>query len=490
MKQGPPKKKKSRINNSKFKKLRGYKTTLKNKNKLKMREIPSFINIRSVLNEGRLTIPGYQRPYKWSVKNVNQLIDDILTHRDKSAYRIGTLVLHQEKDEINNKEKLNIVDGQQRTITILLIAMALQNHLSSAVKDELIKHHYELPKTKLLEILSFSHSISQYNIHENYREICRRINDFNLESTRFFFEKCEMVKVVLDDVSEAFQFFDSQNARGRDLEPHDLLKAFHLRELTSNETEQEKITLIEQWEKLKTDDLKLLFAQLLFRVRHWSKGYSARYFTKDDVDVFKGISPEDETQLPYAEMYKICHFFVEDYNKNYLHKIDKQKVNYPFQLNQVIINGKRFFEFVTYYWNVKEEMYECLKQHAKAKEIIEVLDNYDQRNRTGDKYIRNLFDCALLFYWDKFGNKEIGRVAEKLFVWAYTKRLLHHSVQLATIDNYALEYPFVFNVINHALQPREVLSLPISAVKESQIIRKELQDIIQLSQKLNFYEKQ
>jgi hypothetical protein len=29
---------------------------------------------------------------------------------------------------------------------------------------------------------------------------------------------------ALTDVSEAFQFFDSQNARGRDLESHDLLK--------------------------------------------------------------------------------------------------------------------------------------------------------------------------------------------------------------------------------------------------------------------------
>lgn len=453
-----------------------------------MIEKPNIINIGNLLLEERLTIPGYQRPYKWSVKNVNQLIDDILVHRKKSAYRIGTLVLHQEKDKLNSKEKLFIVDGQQRTITILLIAKALQNHLSDSVKDELIKHHYELPKTKLLQTLRFNHPISQYNIHQNYREIRRRINDFDLEAIRFFFEKCEVVKVVLDDVSEAFQFFDSQNARGRDLEPHDLLKAFHLRELTSDETEQEKIILIGQWEKLKTDDLKLLFAQLLFRIRHWSKGYSARYFTKDDVDVFKGISPEGDTTLPYAEMYKICHFFVEDYNNNYHRKIDKQKVDYPFQLNQVIINGKRFFEFVTHYWNVKEEMYQCLKKDDKAKEIIDVLDNYDQRYRTGDKYIRNLFDCALLFYWDKFGNKEIGRVAEKLFVWAYKKRLLQYSVQLATIDNYALEYPYVFNVIHQALQPKEVLNLPISAINENDIIRKELGGIIELTKKLNYYE--
>lgn len=453
-----------------------------------MKEQPNIINVRTLVQENRLTIPVYQRPYKWSIKNVNQLIDDILLHRKKTAYRIGTVVLHQEKEEGKEVVKLNIVDGQQRSITILLIAMAIQNHLADSIRAEMKKHHIELPKITLFETLCFSHPISQKNIHQNYREIRRRIIDFDLEAIRFFFEKCEVVKVVLDDVSEAFQFFDSQNARGKDLEPHDLLKAFHLRELTSNISEREKIELIEQWEQLKIDDLKLLFAELLFRVRHWSKGYSARYFTKNEVGVFKGISPESETPFPYAEMYKISHFFVEDYNSNYHRKIDRQKVSYPFQLNQVMINGKRFFEFVNHYWNVKEEMYQSLKQNDKAKEVMEVIDKYDQRNRTGDKYIRNLFDCALLFYWDKFGNNEIGRVAEKLFVWAYKRRLMQHSVQLASIDNYALEYPFVFNVIHQSLQPKDVLNLPISAIKADKVIRKELKSIISLIEKLNYYE--
>ncbi len=453
-----------------------------------MAEKPSIINIRSLVQENRLSIPEYQRPYKWSIKNVNQLIDDVLLHKEKSAYRIGTLVLHVEKNEDDQSEKLNIVDGQQRSITLLLVAMALQNHLPAAIKEELRKHHFELPKTQLLETLRFSNPISQNNIFQNYREIRRRIIDFDFASVRFFFEKCEVVKVVLDDVSEAFQLFDSQNARGKDLEPHDLLKAFHLREFSENISEQEKIALIEQWEQLKTDDLKSLFALLLFRVRNWAKGDSARFFTKDDVDVFKGISPESEMPFPYAEMYKISHFFVEDYNSNYHRKIDKQKVEYPFQLNQVIINGKRFFEFVNHYWNAKEEMYKCLKQDEKARNIINVLDEYKEGNRTGDKYIRNLFDCALLFYWDKFGNKEIGRVTEKLFVWAYKLRLEQHSVQLATIDNYALSFPNVFNVINQALQPNEVLNLSISAINEAKVIRKELLGIIKLTKKLNYYE--
>ena len=62
----------------------------------------------------KLVIPEYQRPYKWTAKNANQLLDDITEAKNanREIYRVGTLILHRdEKDE----HLLNIVDGQQRT---------------------------------------------------------------------------------------------------------------------------------------------------------------------------------------------------------------------------------------------------------------------------------------------------------------------------------------------------------------------------------------
>jgi uncharacterized protein with ParB-like and HNH nuclease domain len=76
---------------------------------------PKVIDIRTFLTNPDLQIPDYQRPYKWTDKHVNQLIDDILCHKDKSAYRLGTVVIHMESK--NNATAYNIVDGQQRTIT-------------------------------------------------------------------------------------------------------------------------------------------------------------------------------------------------------------------------------------------------------------------------------------------------------------------------------------------------------------------------------------
>lgn len=78
----------------------------------------------------KLVVPEYQRPYKWTAKNANQLLDDIIEAKNanRELYRVGTLILHQdEKDE----HLLNIVDGQQRTITFSLLLKALgeQNYM-------------------------------------------------------------------------------------------------------------------------------------------------------------------------------------------------------------------------------------------------------------------------------------------------------------------------------------------------------------------------
>ena len=75
------------------------------------------------------------------------------------------------------------------------------------------------------------------------------------------------MKVVIDDVSEAFQFFDSQNARGKDLEPHDLLKAYHLREMNRTSTEQERLDTVREWENMEPGKLSDLFSQYLYRIK-------------------------------------------------------------------------------------------------------------------------------------------------------------------------------------------------------------------------------
>jgi uncharacterized protein with ParB-like and HNH nuclease domain len=87
---------------------------------------PSIISVGELLLETKITFPNYQRPYKWETRHVSQLINDIITFKENPAYRLGTVVIHLE-----DNGSLNVVDGQQRTITLLLIAKAIINRIEN-----------------------------------------------------------------------------------------------------------------------------------------------------------------------------------------------------------------------------------------------------------------------------------------------------------------------------------------------------------------------
>ncbi|SFG29854.1 DUF262 domain-containing protein [Pontibacter chinhatensis] len=451
---------------------------------------PKIISVKQLLSENRLVVPYYQRPYKWSLKNVNQLIDDILLHKRQSAYRLGTLVIHKEQ-EADQPEVYNVVDGQQRTITLTLIAQAIYSYKGSELEKLSNKESTNKYKPSL-ENLKFKSSLSKNNIRGNYKEIVRRIREFDEEAIHFFYYKCQLVQVVLEDISEAFQFFDSQNSRGKDLAPHDLLKAFHLREMTSSTTESERIKSVTEWEAMDSSKLAVLFRNYLFRIRNWSKGYSARYFTKDEVDVFKGVSPVVKESFPFADLYRISHFYVEGYNNEFHRNIDRNSMSYPFQLDQVIINGKRFFEMINHY----NELVNSIKSMAETKkflspsdknaiEILETIQNYDGKDRVGDKYVRNLFNCCLVYYIDKFGTAEISRAVEKFYIWSYSLRLELYAIHLASIDNHALANPPIFKIIKEAIHPSTILNVPLSSVGKNNSTRTDA--ILNLFKKMNYY---
>ena len=77
------------------------------------------------MEDVELVVPEYQRPYKWTVRNAIQLLDDIIEAKNssKEVYRVGTLILHKDTD--HGQEVYNIVDGQQRIITFSLLLYAL-----------------------------------------------------------------------------------------------------------------------------------------------------------------------------------------------------------------------------------------------------------------------------------------------------------------------------------------------------------------------------
>lgn len=451
----------------------------------------SIYSVKALLSFNNLSLPVYQRPYKWGEKQVQQLFADLESQKNYDHYRLGTIVLHASESESQTVgegdgkkavKKLDIVDGQQRILTLLLIVKAAINRGRNdpAIKAILIEKIASKTLQEQIEArlasLVFTSQISQYNLANNFQTIQRLVNrpEFTDASLDFLLNRCEVVVFTLADITEAFQFFDAQNSRGKDLDPHDLLKAFHLRAFSKKE-EALKQHAVDDWESRESHELARLFEDYLYRTRQWIKGHSARYFTKRDVDLFKGIDLDKDRHIPLSAPLRILHHYVDHYNHQFDRQIDGAKMPFPFQLEQTIINGRRFFEMTAHYQNKLQSEIQGQKLQAvfpltdRAKEIISCLNHYNKRKRTGDGYVRMLFDCALMLFIDKFGEEALSLAIEKIFIWAYSCRLQQYAVQLATVDNYALgEHRYnQFNLFRHfheSMTIHEALSFKLENV--------------------------
>ena len=111
-----------------------------------------------------LAIPDYQRPYKWTEKNLNDLVSDLRLYRGKSAYRLGTVVFHRHRDTESQQDQMDIVDGQQRTLTLFLLVRAILLEKKDGLKRQKLKDQLNDLERVVDEFLgrqTFSSLISQ-----------------------------------------------------------------------------------------------------------------------------------------------------------------------------------------------------------------------------------------------------------------------------------------------------------------------------------------
>mgnify|MGYP002868436110 CR=1 FL=1 len=183
-----------------------------------------IVSVKDLLQEP-LRIPNYQRPYKWTTESANTLFSDMYSAFCKGLpeYRIGSVVLHFENNSFN------IVDGQQRLTTLSILL-----YVFSKCDEVIAPSEYET-MTKLLMAENTFDENSEKAIIDNYTVLTQKCREFDKETLSAFanyvLNSCTLVKIVTESEQDAFQFFDSQNSRGKALAPHDLLKSYHLREV-------------------------------------------------------------------------------------------------------------------------------------------------------------------------------------------------------------------------------------------------------------------
>jgi uncharacterized protein with ParB-like and HNH nuclease domain len=92
----------------------------------------------SEMQDRKFVIPDYQRPYKWDKEKCETLWNDIVNFADTEAkngddYFLGTIVSFKNEE---NEKNLEIIDGQQRITSLLLLLRAFYRKLEDMKEDE------------------------------------------------------------------------------------------------------------------------------------------------------------------------------------------------------------------------------------------------------------------------------------------------------------------------------------------------------------------
>ncbi|WP_160268262.1 DUF262 domain-containing protein [Bifidobacterium biavatii] len=444
-------------------------------------------DLRAVLPAGRrrLVVPDYQRPYTWTEQNVGELIDDIRAFAlDHDEYRIGTVILCDDRvsgngdvpdngsadstadDDPPAAPGIDIVDGQQRIVTFILLLAAMseldgRNPVGAGAKaaEETARYGDNL-------VLRNGSRTGRRNILDNHRTAVRLLGRFDADERsrmrKALLDKCTVTVIVVHRLDEAFQLFDSQNARGKALDPTDLLKAFHIREMERDGVSPgEEMQVVRDWESIPAEDMQRMFADCLYRIRKWSAGESVdeHGFTANEIDMFKGIRlSEDHAGDNWAKVFLYAKSLVDEdaLLRGALARSGvAERLAFPYQINQPMINGRSFFEFARHYYDLCRRL-RILGVSAKDDEgdgeqngdrslsrdsLIHEFERIVQRcgGRHGRlKWAKTLFDCLLLAYADRFGTADLDAPLDSIARYASLMRMNRGSVSFDSVNRYVL----------------------------------------------------
>ncbi len=227
-------------------------------------------------------IPNYQRPYQWTEKNCEKLLDDLFSSYEyykESGYFCGSLVLIViNTDSETNAETYDIVDGQQRLSTFILLAKVLatlyDKDLNPTSRELLEKSLGDIDGEKrerlhfnamglnakddfvyALEHFNDSQASKNKNNKNNYLKnaIClknylkeKEIKDIN-DFIKWLYFKVVFIKTTCPNVSMALRIFSVLNARGLPLHAIDVFKVELLKKLANKKDQEE---FVSRWSTL------------------------------------------------------------------------------------------------------------------------------------------------------------------------------------------------------------------------------------------------
>ena len=190
------------------------------------------LSVNRLLNEDTYAIPLYQRNFAWTYDEIEQLLNDVADafQENRDNYYIGTLVVNKENDIFK------IIDGQQRTTALNLIALALKHEFGfDRLKAVNLTFPARKKSNKNIQDLFAKKKISEDDENELTRgygyakdALKKVLEERQFESESFFnylFDNVIIFRSILPNDLDLNLYFERFNSRGEQLEAHEILKA-------------------------------------------------------------------------------------------------------------------------------------------------------------------------------------------------------------------------------------------------------------------------
>ncbi|PDW11534.1 hypothetical protein BB390_04245 [Helicobacter pylori] len=224
-------------------------------------------------------IPIYQRPYQWTEENCEKLLDDLFEDYEEdreSDYFCGSLVLV--KSDPNSKTEIyDIVDGQQRLSTFILLAKVLADLYNDCLDPKNLEHLQEGWKDRHTERKRLSFNTIGSNAEDNFAYALEHFNDSQASKNKnnknnylknaiclkdylmkkeikninsfieWLYSNVVFITIICPNIDKALRIFNVLNARGLPLNATDIFKGELLKELAKEEDQKK---LVSRWNAL------------------------------------------------------------------------------------------------------------------------------------------------------------------------------------------------------------------------------------------------
>ncbi|WP_411961640.1 DUF262 domain-containing protein [Helicobacter pylori] len=236
----------------------------------------SLKNILVAEDDAYYQIPIYQRPYQWGKEQCEELLNDLFENYEdhgEDDYFCGSLVLIQ-SDEGN--KTYDIVDGQQRLSTFILLAKVLAD-LYNGLDPEYLEYLQESWKDRYTERKRLSFNTIGSNAEDDFAYALEHFNDSQASKNKnnknnylknaiclkdylmkkeikninsfveWLYSNVVFVTIICPNIDKALMIFNVLNARGLPLNATDIFKGELLKELAKEEDQKK---LVSRWNAL------------------------------------------------------------------------------------------------------------------------------------------------------------------------------------------------------------------------------------------------